>query len=77
MIAIRYALMYPKETEHLVLGSIGLEDWSQRRSPISVDDWYARELKTNADAIRRYEQATYYAGHWSDEYEIWVQMWLA
>jgi pimeloyl-ACP methyl ester carboxylesterase len=76
MIAIRYALMYPQETEHLVLvDPIGLEDWKTKGVPaISVDDWYARELKTNADAIRRYELATYYAGHWSDEYEIWVQM---
>jgi pimeloyl-ACP methyl ester carboxylesterase len=76
MIAIRYALMYPKETEHLVLvDPIGLEDWKAKGvPPISVDDWYARELKTNADAIRRYEQTTYYPGHWSDDYEIWVQM---
>ena len=76
MIAIRYALMYPKETEHLVLvDPIGLEDWKAKGvPPIPVDAWYARELKTNAEAIRRYEQATYYAGHWSDDYEIWVQM---
>src|ERR1700722_2438117 len=66
MIAIRYALMYPKEVEHLVLvDPIGLEDSKSKGvPPISVDDWYARELKTNADGIRRYEQATYYAGHW-------------
>lgn len=76
MIAIRYALMYPQETEHLALvDPIGLEDWKTKGvAPISVDEWYARELKTNADSIRRYELATYYAGHWSDEYEIWVQM---
>jgi pimeloyl-ACP methyl ester carboxylesterase len=76
MIAVRYALMYPGETQQLLLvNPIGLEDWKARGVPaISVDDWYARELKTNADGIRRYEQGTYYAGHWSDEYEIWVQM---
>jgi pimeloyl-ACP methyl ester carboxylesterase len=76
MIAIRYALMYPEDTEQLVLiDPIGLEDWKAKGvPPISVDAWYARELKTNADGIRRYEQATYYAGHWSDDYEIWVQM---
>ena len=76
MIAIRYALMYPKETKQLVLvDPIGLEDWKAKGVPaISVDDWYARELKSNAEAIRRYEQGTYYAGHWSDDYEIWVQM---
>jgi pimeloyl-ACP methyl ester carboxylesterase len=76
MIAIRYALMYPKEAEHLVLvDPIGLEDWKAKGvPPISVDDWYTRELKTNADAIRHYEQTTYYPGHWSEDYEIWVQM---
>jgi pimeloyl-ACP methyl ester carboxylesterase len=76
MIAIRYALMYPKEVEHLALvDPIGLEDWKAKGvPPISVDDWYARELKTSADGIRRYELGTYYAGHWSEDYEIWVQM---
>ncbi|HEX3603299.1 MAG TPA: alpha/beta hydrolase [Steroidobacteraceae bacterium] len=76
MIAIRYALMYPSETAQLVLvDPIGLEDWKAKGVPaISVDDWYARELKTSAEGIRRYEQQTYYAGHWSPDYEIWVQM---
>lgn len=76
MLAIRYALMYPRETEQLVLvDPIGLEDWKAKGVPsLSVDDWYARELKTSADGIRRYEQATYYAGQWRDAYEPWVQM---
>jgi pimeloyl-ACP methyl ester carboxylesterase len=76
MIAVRYALMYPAETEQLVLvDPIGLEDWKAKGVPaISVDEWYARELKTSAEGIRRYEQATYYAGHWRDDYDIWVQM---
>jgi pimeloyl-ACP methyl ester carboxylesterase len=76
MIAMRYALMYPQQTEQLVLvNPIGLEDWKAKGVPsISIDDWYARELKTTADSIRRYEQSTYYAGHWSPAYEPWVQM---
>src|ERR1700733_5927797 len=76
MIAVRYALMYPAETSQLVIvDPWGLEDWKAKGVPaISVDDWYARELKTNADGIRRYEQGTYYAGHWSADYEPWVQM---
>jgi pimeloyl-ACP methyl ester carboxylesterase len=76
MIAVRYALMYPTQTEQLVLvDPLGLEDWKVKGVPaISVDDWYERELKTNADGIRRYEQATYYAGHWNADYEPWVQM---
>ncbi|MGA2187907.1 MAG: alpha/beta hydrolase [Steroidobacteraceae bacterium] len=76
MIAVRYALMYPKETEQLVLvNPIGLEDWKAKGVPsISIDDWYRRELKVNAESIRRYEQATYFAGQWKAEYEPWVQM---
>jgi pimeloyl-ACP methyl ester carboxylesterase len=76
MLAVRYALMYPSETKQLILvDPIGLEDWKAKGVPsISVDEWYARELKTNADTIRRYEQNTYYAGQWSADYEPWVQM---
>nr|WP_322034238.1 alpha/beta hydrolase [Paraburkholderia sp. J76] len=76
MLAVRYALMYPRETAQLVLvNPIGLEDWKAKGVPsIPVDDWYARELKTTADGIRRYEQATYYAGQWRPAYEPWVQM---
>jgi pimeloyl-ACP methyl ester carboxylesterase len=76
MLAIRYALMYPEQTEQLVLvDPIGLEDWKAKGVPsLSVDQWYQRELKINADSIRRYETATYYAGQWRPEYEQWVQM---
>jgi pimeloyl-ACP methyl ester carboxylesterase len=76
MIAVRYALMYPAETQLLALvDPIGLEDWKAKGVPsVSVDDWYAQELKTNADSIRRYETDTYYAGHFSPDYEPWVQM---
>jgi pimeloyl-ACP methyl ester carboxylesterase len=76
MLAVRYALMYPTEIERLVLvDPIGLEDWKAKGVPsISLDDWYARELKTSAQSIRDYERDTYYAGHWSEDYEPWVQM---
>jgi pimeloyl-ACP methyl ester carboxylesterase len=76
MLAVRYALMYPRETQQLVLvNPIGLEDWKAKGVPsLSVDQWYERELKTTADGIRRYEQATYYAGQWRADYEPWVQM---
>ncbi|MGF6262083.1 pimeloyl-ACP methyl ester carboxylesterase [Paraburkholderia youngii] len=76
MLAVRYALMYPRETQQLVLvNPIGLEDWKAKGVPsLSVDQWYERELKTSADGIRRYEQATYYAGQWRADYEPWVQM---
>jgi len=76
MLAIRYALMYPSEVEHLVLvDPIGLEDWRARGVPWqSLDVLYQRELKTTAERIRSYERATYYAGAWDPAYERWVQM---
>lgn len=76
MLGIRYALMYPTQTQQLVLvNPIGLEDWKAKGVPsLSIDQWYARELKTTAEGIRRYEQATYYAGQWRADYEPWVQM---
>ncbi len=76
MLAIRYALMYQAQVARLLLvDPIGLEDWKAEGVPsISVDDWYERELKTSADGIRRYEQATYYAGGWQPSYQKWVDM---
>jgi len=76
MLAARYALMYPGETQQLVLvNPIGLEDWKALGVPSkTVDEWYERDLRTNAPGIRRYEQATYYAGQWNERYEPWVQM---
>jgi pimeloyl-ACP methyl ester carboxylesterase len=76
MLAAHYALIYPNEVSHLVLvNPVGLEDWSAKGvPPISLDQWYARELKTNADGIRAYEKSTYYAGKWDDRYEAAVDM---
>ncbi|WP_459614068.1 alpha/beta fold hydrolase [Bordetella sp. 2513F-2] len=76
MLASRYALMYPQQTDALVMvNPIGLEDWKARGVPYrSVDEWYARELKTSFDGIKRYQQQTYYAGTWKPEYDRWVQM---
>jgi pimeloyl-ACP methyl ester carboxylesterase len=76
MIAVRYALMYPSQTEQLILvDPIGLEDWKAKGVPsISLDDWYQRELKVNAQSIHDYERDTYYAGRWSPQYDQWVSM---
>ena len=76
MLATRYALMYPQQTRQLVMvNPIGLEDWKALGVPYrTVDQWYARELKTTAEGIRKYEQSTYYAGHWKPEYDKWVDM---
>jgi len=76
MLAVRYALLYPRQVDQLVLvNPIGLEDWKALGVPWrSVDEWYARELKTTAEGIRQYEQGTYYAGQWKSEYDRWVEM---
>ncbi|WP_343731809.1 alpha/beta hydrolase [Duganella sp.] len=76
MLATHYALMYPDAVTRLVMvNPIGLEDWKALGvPPISVDQWYARELKLSADSVRAYERATYYGGNWKPEYEKWVDM---
>ncbi len=76
MLAVRYGLMYPERTRQLVLvNPIGLEDWKALGVPwLSVDEWYQRELKTDAQGIRNYQKSTYYVDTWEPEYEKWVQM---
>ncbi|GFM65382.1 alpha/beta hydrolase [Pseudomonas cichorii] len=76
MLATRYALMYPQQTEKLVMvNPIGLEDWKALGVPYrSIDQWYERELKVTAEGIRQYEQKTYYDGRWKPEYDKWVDM---
>jgi pimeloyl-ACP methyl ester carboxylesterase len=76
MLAVRYGLMYPESLDQLVLvDPIGLEDWKAKGVPWqSVDAWYQQELHSTADSIREYERATYYAGTWKPDYEVWVQM---
>jgi len=76
MLATRYALTYPGRVEQLVLvNPIGLEDWKAKGVPYqSIDRWYKAELETTAERIRSYQKATYYAGSWKPEYDVWVQM---
>jgi pimeloyl-ACP methyl ester carboxylesterase len=76
MLATRYALMYPSQVDRLALvNPIGLEDWKALGVPWrSVDQWLAREVKLDAQSVRRYEQSTYYGGRWKPEYDRWVTM---
>ncbi|MFW1771977.1 alpha/beta fold hydrolase [Acinetobacter seifertii] len=76
MLATRYALMYPKETKLLgMVNPIGLEDWKAKGVPYrSIDQWYQRELKVNAESIKAYELKTYYQSQWKPEYDKWVDM---
>lgn len=76
MLAVRYALMFPKDISRLVLvDPLGLEDWQAKGVPYrTVDEWYARERGKTAEQIRAYEQKVYYANEWRPDYEPWVQM---
>jgi pimeloyl-ACP methyl ester carboxylesterase len=76
MLAMRYALMFGAQTAGLVIvNPIGLEDWKAKGVPFAtIDALYEREQKSSADTIRKYEQATYYAGQWKPEFERWVAM---
>ncbi|WP_245391819.1 alpha/beta fold hydrolase [Salinicola aestuarinus] len=76
MLASRYALMYPGQTEQLVLvNPIGLEDWKAKGVPYqSVDDGFEAELNKSAEGIRDYQRSTYYVGEWEPRYEQWVEM---
>jgi pimeloyl-ACP methyl ester carboxylesterase len=76
MLATRYALLYPQDTERLMLvNPIGLEDWKALGVPYrSVDEWFAREVKLSAESIREYERKTYYGGRWQPAYDRWVDM---
>lgn len=76
MLAVRYALSFPDDTSALVLvNPIGLEDWSAKGVPgRTIDALLEGERKTNASAIRSYQQKTYYDGRWRPEFDRWVDM---
>ncbi len=76
MLGIRYALMYPEQTAALVLvNPIGLEDWKAKGVPlVTIDDLYAREKKTSAETIKKYQRNVYYHGNWRPAYDRWVDM---
>ncbi|KAF1016099.1 MAG: Lipase 1 [Stenotrophomonas maltophilia] len=76
MLAIRYALMFPQDVRSLSLvNPIGLEDWKALGVPWrSVDAWYAGELKTSYESIRRYQMEVYYDGQWQPAFEHWARM---
>ena len=76
MLAFRYALMYPEDTETLVtVNPLGFEDWKAEGVPtVTVDQLYQGELKTSAQSIKAYQLDTYYAGVWKPEYDRWVSM---
>ncbi|MBC2593955.1 alpha/beta hydrolase [Ruficoccus amylovorans] len=75
MLAVRYALMYPQQTQSLtLLNPIGLEDWKAKGVPYrSIDEWYQSELNKTPDKIRAYQLDSYYDGQWKTAYDPWVE----
>ncbi len=75
MLATRFALMYPDNTKKLVLvNPIGLEDWKLKVPYQSIDDWYKQELGKNYEKIKAYQQESYYAGDWNENYDEWARL---
>lgn len=74
MLATRFALMYPDQTEKLLLENpIGLEDYRRFVPYISTDDQYKTELKSTAESVRKYYQSSYFT-LWKPEYEELVRI---
>ncbi len=75
MVATRFTLMYPERVTRLVLPNpIGLEDWKLYIPYITVDEWYAGELKQNYSSMKQYQLTSYYGGEWRPEYNRWLNM---
>lgn len=75
MLATRFALMYPKLTEKLILvNPIGLEDWKVKVPYRPIGWWYKNELKKDFQAIKNYQRENYYDGTWKPEYDAWVNI---
>jgi pimeloyl-ACP methyl ester carboxylesterase len=73
MLAVRFALMYPKFTEKLILENpIGLEDWKKAVPYQSVDDWYESESGQTYEKMKTYQKESYYGGQWKPEYDRWL-----
>lgn len=74
MLATRFALMYPEQTEKLLLENpIGLEDYRRFVPYISADQQYATELKSTAESVRKYYRSSYFT-LWKPEYEKLVSV---
>ena len=70
MLASRFALMFPDRAEKLILvNPIGLEDWQHHVPYLTIEQWYANELKKTPEGVRNYMRESYYDGNWAPEYE--------
>ena len=74
MLATRFALMFPQQTEKLLLENpIGLEDYRRFIPYVTTEEQYQKELKTTAESIRKYYQSSYFTV-WKPQYEELVNI---
>jgi pimeloyl-ACP methyl ester carboxylesterase len=74
MLATRFALMYPQNTEKLLLEDpIGLEDYRQFVPYANTEEQYQTELKSTAESIKKYYQGSYFT-IWKPEYDELVRI---
>ncbi|WP_224363111.1 alpha/beta fold hydrolase [Hyalangium versicolor] len=70
MLAARFALLYPEQTEKLALvNPIGLEDYGALVAYRSIDESYRQELAATPESLREYQRQSYYGGEWKPEYD--------
>ena len=75
MLATRFTLMYPENTEKLILENpIGLEDYKVKVPYKPIEWWYNNELKKDYESIKKYQLESYYDGKWKPEYDEWVNL---
>ncbi|TKC01970.1 alpha/beta fold hydrolase [Pedobacter cryotolerans] len=74
MLATRFALLFPEQTEKLLLENpIGLEDYKTFVPFVSTQQQYQTELKATAESIRKYYQSSYLT-IWKPEYDELVKV---
>jgi len=75
MVAVRFTLMFPETVTKLVLENpIGLEDYKIKVPYQPVDVLYSKELKQNAESIKKYQLTSYYDNKWKPEYDEWLNL---
>src|SRR5205085_5102998 len=75
MLATRFAILYPDETEKLILEDpLGMEDYQAKVPYQHIEEWYKSELKQDYNSLKKYQEDNYYHGTWRAEYEKWVMI---
>jgi pimeloyl-ACP methyl ester carboxylesterase len=74
MLASRFALMYPRSTQKLILvNPIGLENYLRYVEYKDTEFFYKKELAKTAEGVKHYQQKNYYAGQWNERYQALIQ----